>query len=77
MPSPLSDSRTLPHPQDVTDTVIRPARILGFWAAVALPFLHIPLLLMGLETSTDTLAFLGLFALNVVALVVGHPHGDD
>jgi len=77
MASPLSEPRSFPHPQDVSETVIKPARVVGFWTAVALPFLHIPFLMMGLDSTTDTLAFLGLFALNVVALVVGHPHGDS
>lgn len=77
MASPLSDSRGLPHPQSVTDTVLKPLRVAGFWSAVALPFLHIPLLVTGLDGTADLFAFLSLFALNVVALYVGHPHGDE
>jgi hypothetical protein len=45
---------------------------LGFWAAVSLPFLHIPLLLNGLESSSDALAFGVLVGANLVALLVGH-----
>lgn len=77
MASPLSDPRTLPHPRTVTDTVLKPVRVAGFWSAVALPFLHIPLLVTGLDGTSDTFAFLALFLLNVVALYVGHPHGED
>lgn len=77
MASPLSDSRVLPSSRHVSESLRKPVRLLGFWSAVALPFLHIPLLLTGLEGSAETSAFLVLFALNVVALVVGHGHGDD
>jgi hypothetical protein len=76
MASPLSDSRVLPRSRHVTESVVKPVRFLGFWSAVALPFLHIPLLLTGLDGTPEVLAFLALFALNVVALVVGHGHGD-
>lgn len=76
MVSPLSDSSVLPHSRHVTESVLKPVRLLGFWTAVALPFLHIPLLLTGLEGAADTVVFLALFALNVLALVVGHGHGS-
>jgi hypothetical protein len=52
----------------------RPLRTVGFWAAVSLPFLHVPLLLTGLDSTADTLAFAGLFALNLLALLLGHGH---
>lgn len=45
-----------------------------FWAAVVLPFLHLPLLLTGLETSSEAVTFTALLVLNFVALVVGHRH---
>lgn len=77
MASPLSDFRGFPRPQSVTRTVLKPVRMAGFWSAVALPFLHIPLLATGLDGTADTSAFLVLFVLNVVALYVGHPHGED
>lgn len=48
-----------------------------FWAAVVLPFLHVPLLLAGVETPAETVAFAGLLGLNLVALVVGHRHRRD
>ena len=77
MASPLSDSRGLPHPRSVTDTILKPVRVAGFWSAVALPFLHIPLLVTGLDGTAETFAFIALFVLNVLALYVGHPHGDE
>lgn len=51
--------------------VAAPLRFVGFWAAVALPFLYVPLLLDGLE-GQQTLVFGALLAANALALVVGH-----
>jgi hypothetical protein len=76
MVSSLSDSRVLPHPRHVSESLRKPVRLMSFWSAVALPFLHIPLLLTGLDGAADMGAFFALFALNVVALVVGHGYGD-
>jgi hypothetical protein len=77
MASPLSDFRALSRPRHVSESLRKPVRFVGFWSAVALPFLHVPLLLTGLDGAAETGAFLALFALNVVALVVGHGHGND
>lgn len=52
-------------------------RSLGFWLAVVLPFLHIPLLFSGLDDVGETFAFLGLLALNAFALLVGRSHRRD
>lgn len=49
----------------------------GFWTAVVLPFLHVPLLLSGLDTATDTWLFVALIALNLLALVVGHGYSPE
>ena len=46
--------------------------MVAFWAAVALPFLYVPLLVTGLGTAPRRIAFAGLLALNVTALIVGH-----
>lgn len=54
------------------DALVRPIQIIAFWTAIALPFLHIPLLLYGLETTAELYTFFGLVALNLVALFVGH-----
>lgn len=48
-----------------------------FWSAIVLPVLYVPLLATGLDTVARTVAFLVLFGLNVVALVVGHPYRPD
>ena len=59
----------------VRETVVTPVTAAAFWSAVALPFLHLPLLLLtGLSSQSTTTAFLALIALNVVALLVGHPY---
>ena len=57
--------------------VVDPLKGLAFWAAVALPFLHLPLLAAGLDTQGRTTAFVTLLTLNVVALLVGHPYGRE
>lgn len=53
-------------------TLIRPIEAIAFWTAIALPFLYLPLLIVGLESVAELAVFLGLVALNVVAFVVGH-----
>lgn len=54
--------------------VAAPLRFVGFWLAVALPFLYLPLLLGGLSGG-QTQVFVGLLGLNVLALLVGHSYG--
>lgn len=58
-------------------SVLEPAKAIAFWAAVALPFLYLPLLATGLERPVTIVAFLSLLMVNGVALLVGHPHGQD
>ena len=57
--------------QQTAETVRPAVRFAGFWLAVALPLLHLPLLLHGLEGS-EFHVFLGLFLANVLALLAGH-----
>jgi hypothetical protein len=52
-------------------TAVAPLRFVSFWAAVALPFLYIPLLFGGFDGRQDV-AFLALFGLNVAAVLLGH-----
>lgn len=49
-----------------------PTQFLSFWIAIALPFVHLPLLAQGLGDPTVTLTFFVLLAANVLALYVGH-----
>ncbi len=77
MSTPSStDLPSLPADGDgasLVETVLRPVHQLAFWAAIVLPFLHLSLLATGLETQTQTVAFVVLLACNAVALLVGHP----
>lgn len=52
-------------------------RAVAFWSAVVLPFLHLPLLLSGLDTRADLLALATLFGLNLVALAIGRSHRPE
>jgi len=64
----------LPGLSDGVEVSFRPARRVAFWVAVALPFLLVALLARGLSNGTDTLAFLALIVVELVALVLGHSH---
>jgi hypothetical protein len=68
-PAPLG--ATLP---DVSESLIKPIRGIAFWTAIALPFLHVPLLLSGLDSGSTRAAFLALLACNALALLVGHSY---
>jgi len=46
----------------------------AFWLAVVLPFVHVPLLIAGVDAPGRFGAYFGLLALNVVCLAVGHNH---
>ncbi|WP_267640362.1 hypothetical protein [Haloarchaeobius amylolyticus] len=52
----------------------QPVRMMGFWAAVSLPFLNVALLTVGLDTPTKSALFVALLLLNLVALAVGHTY---
>jgi len=54
-----------------------PLEVVGFWSAVALPFLYMPLLLTGISSQAELLTFLGLLVLNLAALLAGHDHRRD
>lgn len=47
---------------------------LAFWSAIVLPVLYLSLLVAGIDDTSGLLAFLGLFALHVLALVVGRSY---
>ncbi|WP_276301980.1 hypothetical protein [Halorussus lipolyticus] len=55
-------------------TLTTPFEVVGFWSAIALPFLYLPLLASGISTQGELLTFIGLLALNVAALLAGHSH---
>lgn len=58
----------------ISPTLADPIRRIGFWIAIVLPFLYVPLLATGLSTAAETMTFLGLVTVNLVALYVGHAH---
>lgn len=58
----------------VSPTLAPSIRRIGFWTAIVLPFLYVPLLAIGLSTASETATFLGLLTVNLVALYVGHAH---
>lgn len=58
--------------RSLVELITGPVKRIAFYAAIVLPFLHLPLLVTGLESETITLAFGTLLALNVVAILVGH-----
>lgn len=63
--------------QDVVAALLKPIEVVGFWAAVTLPFLYMPLLLAGVQTSSEQLAAGGLVVLHVVSLLIGRNHHSD
>jgi hypothetical protein len=52
----------------------RTAETVGFWSAVALPFLYLPLMVAGPQSRAEWLSVGALVCLHVLALVVGHAH---
>ena len=54
---------------------LAPARFLGFWSAVVLPLVLVPMLLTGYASSHPT-AFAALLVVNVIAAVAGRNYDD-
>ncbi|MFB6138786.1 MAG: hypothetical protein ABEJ42_10715 [Halobacteriaceae archaeon] len=57
-------------------TVATPLQFVGFWAAVALPFLYLPLVVDGFRGGEGTV-FLGLLCANFAGLVLGRGYQQD
>lgn len=51
-----------------------PIRAAGFWTAIGMPVLYVPVLATGLSSSFDGLLFLALVVGHLLALYVGHAH---
>ncbi|MFC4249644.1 hypothetical protein ACFOZ7_22375 [Natribaculum luteum] len=62
--------------QRLVRSVKGPIQFLGFWVAITLPFVHVPLLVRGLDEPGVTAAFLGLVAVNLLALYAGHGYNQ-
>ena len=58
-------------------TLVAPIRGVAFWTAIALPFLYIPLLATGLQSTAVRTAFGVLVLANAVALLVGHSYARE
>ncbi|AFO55777.1 MULTISPECIES: hypothetical protein [Natrinema] len=85
-PSPVSNESIAPSSpetepsRDYAERFVHslkgPTQFLSFWGAIALPFVHLPLLAQGLGDPSVTLTFLLLLAANVLALYVGHGYNS-
>lgn len=68
---------TLPRVATVAaDSIRAPLQFVGFWAAVAMPFLYVPVLL-GNVGGSELTVFAVLVVCHVAALVLGHGHNRD
>lgn len=61
---------------DVTQLMV-PFEMLGFWSAIVLPALYLPLLIVGIDSTSELFVFLALFAAHAVALFLGRSYGRD
>lgn len=48
---------------------------LGFWSSIILPFVYVPLLIMGHPWLADITHFSQIVAVHLVSIVVGKDHG--
>jgi hypothetical protein len=58
----------------VRESLLTRIKRAAFWAAVVLPFLHVPLIATGLDHAVTQVAFVALLVANVIALLVGHQY---
>jgi hypothetical protein len=56
----------------ITKWIRPPIVAVSFWSAIALPGVYLPLLAIGVETTTEVTVFVGLFVLHVLTLLGGH-----
>ena len=75
-----SQSNSRPAVRRVLDnprrTALAPVRFVGFWSAVVLPLVLLPMLFGGFAEA-NPLVFGGLLVTNLVAAAVGRHHADD
>lgn len=74
VPSEASDASLADYARS---QVVAPLRQLGFWSAIALPFLYVPLVATGLQDQSEVLVFLALLVANVLAVAVGHSYTPE
>ncbi|WP_247003449.1 hypothetical protein [Halosolutus gelatinilyticus] len=75
--SPETERQPDDHRRRLARSVKQPAQFLSFWVAIALPFVHLPLLARGLGDPTVSIAFVALLAINVLTLYLGHGYNRD
>jgi len=78
--SSITDPRSLRNAVSglsVPSLLAQPLKQLSFWASILLPFMHLSLLATGLDSRSMTVAFIGLVALNVCTLWIGHTYGRE
>ena len=56
-------------------TIATPVRFVGFWSAVVLPFVYLPLLFTGLQ-GTYLTAFLLLVGVHILSIVAGREYNS-
>ena len=72
MPSPSTER--FPKRERVGESlepVLEQTRAAGFWGAIALPFVYLPLLAVGLDSPTQAALFLGLLGAHLLAVLLG------
>lgn len=75
--SNTTDSLRTSGLQQWTAPIVRTGQSLGFWTAVGVPFLYLPLLSMGIDSREQLLIFGALLVVNVLGLFAGRSHRRD
>jgi hypothetical protein len=73
---PIGD-RLPEHAVPMLVAIVRSLEAVAFWCAIALPFLYVPLLVTGLETTAQLTAFLSLLALHALAIGGGYRYNRE
>jgi hypothetical protein len=72
---PTPERKTDKKRNDLWTVLGYPARIVGFWTAVVLPFVLLALIGLGIAQQSPLLV-LGLVTVNVAGLVLGNDYKD-
>ena len=78
-PTEIADepaSKLLTVAESAGEMLTRPFEFAGFWSAVLLPFVYVPMLVGGVAAGQQT-TFIALVALHAVALIAGHGYRND
>ncbi|MCF2241729.1 hypothetical protein KI372_10280, partial [Halobacterium salinarum] len=72
MSTPSQSSPTGAVPTPASATLLKPLEVAGFWLAVALPFIYLPLIIMGPQSVPVQTALAALIGVHAATLLVGH-----